>query len=53
MGGERKMSFVNVVKTKDGKEVELDSLSREERQQLSEIWNERFMKSMGYVKKTG
>ena len=51
MGGERKLSFVNVVKTRDGIEVELDNLSPEERQQLSEIWTDRFMQSMGYVKK--
>lgn len=51
MGGERKLSFVNVVKTRDGNEVDLEKLSPEERRELSEIWTERFMQSMGYVKK--
>ena len=51
MGGV-KMSFVNVVKGKDGTVVELNRLSAEERKELSEVLTDRFMKSMGYVKKT-
>ena len=50
MGGV-KMSFVNVVKGKDGTMVELNSLSAEERRELSEVLTERFMQSIGYVKK--
>ena len=50
MGGV-KMSFVNVIKKSDGTVVELENLSTEERQQLSVFLTERFMDSMGYVKK--
>lgn len=45
------MSFVNVIKKNDGTVVELENLSAEERQQLSAFLTERFMDSMGYVKK--
>lgn len=51
-GGEMKqLSFVNVVPTEDGTEVELSCLSQEERRRLSELWTERFMLAIGYVKK--